>query len=285
MQIDIRWARSEADLQDAQRLRHRVFAVEMGARLAPPAGTTEGLDADRFDAFCDHLLVRAHGAGLPETGMAVGTYRVMGPAEAQAAGGYYMDTEFDLARIALVLSGAAELGRSCVHPDWRAGGVILAMWSALAGYMQHRGLHTMIGCASMSLADGGQSAQEVWRCLRETHMADAPWEVRARVALPAARATTEVQTTAGGRRDIPPLIRGYLRCGARILGAPAWDAAFNTADLPMMMRMEEMEARYRSHLLRSASGAQSQVGCRCCPSSPRSNACEALRPTSVRAKA
>jgi putative hemolysin len=256
MRLDVRWARSESELRDAQRLRYRVFAVDMGAHLTPPAGTADGLDVDRFDAFCDHLLVRAHGVALPESGVAVGTYRVLGPAQATAAGGYYMDTEFDLAPIASLRACAVELGRSCVHPGWRSGGVILAMWSALAAYMQQRGLQTMIGSASMSLADGGQSAQEIWHSLRSTHLADAQWQVRARVALPEPLAPPRGRVPgAGGRAEMPPLIRGYLRCGARLLGAPAVDAAFNTADLPMMMRMEEMAVRYRRHLLRQGSAA------------------------------
>lgn len=256
MQVDIRWAHSETDLRDAQRLRHRVFAVDMGARLTPPPGTPAGLDIDRFDAFCDHLLVRAHGAGLPEAGLAVGTYRVMGPAQARAAGGYYMDTGFDLSPMAFLRASAVELGRSCVHPGWRSGGVILAMWSELAAYMQQRGLRTMIGSASMSLADGGHSAQEVWRRLRRTHLAEPRCQVRARVPLPEPLAAERIGApAAGGRPDMPPLIRGYLRCGAKVLGAPAVDAAFNTADLPMMMRMEEMAGPYRRHLLRHGSAA------------------------------
>ena len=138
-QFEVYWADCEDDVRDAQRLRYRVFAQEMGARLTPPVGTAAGLDADRFDAYCDHVLVRL--ATLPGAapGMLVGTYRVLAPGAARRAGGFYTDTEFDLAPLKWLRAHAVELGRSCVHADWRFGGVIMALWTALGDYMQtHR---------------------------------------------------------------------------------------------------------------------------------------------------
>jgi len=236
--LDATWARDAEDVRAAQRLRYQVFAHEMGARL-DAAGAAAGLDVDRFDAFCDHLLVRS---GPPGARVVVGTYRVLPPARARAAGGYYTDTEFDLAPLAPLRSRALELGRSCVHPDWRSGSVILAMWGALASYMQRHGLETMIGCASIGIADGGANASALWRTLRRTHMADPCWQVTPRHPLPDIGAADAVAVA-------PPLVKGYLRCGARILGAPALDAAFGTADLPLMLRMEDLAPRYRRHLL------------------------------------
>lgn len=236
--LQIAWARDAAEVNAAQRLRYQVFAQELGARL-DTAGAAAGLDADRFDPFCDHLLVRA---GPLDGGIVVGTYRVLPPARARAAGGYYTDTEFDLAPLAPLRSRALELGRSCVHPAWRTGSVILAMWSALASYMQRHRLETMIGCASIDMADGGANAAALWRTLRRTHLAAPRWQVTPRLPLPEMGA-------AGGPAIAPPLLKGYLRCGARVIGAPAVDAAFGTADLPLMLRMGEMAPRYRRHLL------------------------------------
>jgi putative hemolysin len=236
--LEVRWARDADDVRAAQRLRHQVFAQEMGARL-DAAGAAAGLDVDRFDAFCDHLLVWA---GPPESRMVVGTYRVLPPASARAAGGYYTDAEFDLAPLAPLRSRALELGRSCVHPAWRSGSVILAMWSALASYMRRHGLQTMIGCASVGMADGGANAAALWRSLRDTHLAAPRWLVTPRHPLPDLAADA-------GPGVAPPLVKGYLRCGARILGAPALDAAFGTADLPLMLHMQDLDARYRRHLV------------------------------------
>lgn len=238
--LEVLWAQDAAEVRAAQRLRYQVFGKELGARLGP-VGAAAGLDADRFDPFCDHLLVRA---GPPSAGLVVGTYRVLPPARARAAGGYYTDTEFDLAPLAPLRSRALELGRSCVHPGWRNGSVILAMWSALAGYMQRHGLETMIGCASIGMADGGAQAAALWGALRHTHLADARWQVTPRHPLPDV-------APARGTPVAPPLLKGYLRCGARIIGAPALDAAFGTADLPLMLRMEDMAPRYRRRLLQA----------------------------------
>jgi putative hemolysin len=248
VRLEVAWAASEQDVREAQRLRYRVFAGEMLARLSPPPGTQPGLDADGFDPYCDHLLVRAVQPGdAPGQAEVVGTYRVLPPARARAAGGFYTDTEFDLAPLSALRPRALELGRSCVHPHWRLGGVVLGMWSALAAYMLEQDLDTMIGCASMSVADGGAAARTLWRHLRRSHLADPPWRVRPHTPLPI---PAEGPATADDAPlQAPPLIKGYLRCGARLLGPPAFDPAFNTADLPMMLRLQDMAPRYRRHLL------------------------------------
>jgi putative hemolysin len=247
LRFSVSWAESAEDLREAQRLRYRVFVTEMGATLTPPAGTPEGLDADYFDAFCDHLLVRAVSHDDQQRGQLVGTYRVLAPAAAQRAGGFYADTEFDLAPLAGLRAQAVELGRACVDPDWRSGGVIMALWGALGQYMLARRLDTMIGCASISLADGGRSAGQLWGRLRQTHLVAPAWRVRP--FTPLEFSEDELAPDAGHMPDTPPLIKGYLRCGARLLGPPAYDAAFNTADLPMMMRLADLPERHREHFL------------------------------------
>jgi putative hemolysin len=136
-----------------------------------------------------------------------------------------------------------ELGRSCVHPDWRSGSVILALWGALAGFMERNRLDVMVGCASVSMKDGGHFAASLWRQLSSTHLASIEWQVPPRLALPVEDLRSDLPVEA------PPLIKGYLRCGAKVLGPPAWDPDFNTADLPMMMRFDDMPARSRRHFL------------------------------------
>jgi putative hemolysin len=238
--FDVTWARTHEDVRAAQRLRHEVFVDEMGARLDVPPGTPPGHDADRFDPFCEHLLVRTRARDdAPST--VIGTYRVLTPQAAQRAGGYYSEGEFDLAPLAPLKPRMVELGRSCVHRDWRSGGVILALWSELGRLMQRNGLETMIGCASVSMRDGGHFASSLWHRLKRTHLASPAWQVRARLALPVHELRDDLDV------EPPALIKGYLRCGARVLGAPAWDPDFNTADLPLMVNMSEMPERYRRH--------------------------------------
>ncbi len=240
--LAIVWARTEEDVLAAQRLRYQVFVDEMGAQLSVPAGTPAGYDIDLFDAYCEHLLVRLENKD-GEPGEVIGTYRVMTPEAAKRVGGLYSETEFDLTRLRPLRSKMVELGRSCVHPDHRQGGVIMALWGALAEFMVRNDLDTMIGCASISMRDGGHVAASLWEQLRHKYMAPIESHVRPRLPLPVEELDRHLNVEA------PALIKGYLRCGAKILGAPAWDPDFNTADLPMLMRLSDLPARYRRHFL------------------------------------
>jgi putative hemolysin len=242
--FDVVWARDEKDVLEAQQLRHLVFAEEMGARLTVPAGSPPGHDIDMFDPYCEHLLVRAHGID-GEPGPVIGTYRVLTPASALRVGGFYSDTGFDLTRLRPLRAKMVELGRSCVHPSWRSGGVITALWGALAEFMQRNQLETMVGCATVGMHDGGHFAASLWHQLRQTHLAPIEWRVEPRLALPVADLRQDLDV------DASALIKGYLRCGAKVLGAPAWDPHFNTADLPMLLRIDDLPARYRRHSLRA----------------------------------
>jgi putative hemolysin len=247
--LDIRWADSEDEVREAQRLRYRVFAQELGAHLPALAGTASGHDADRFDPFCDHLLVRAAEPGGAGGGPLVGTYRVLAPRGARNAGGLYTDTEFDTRALAAIRPRAVELGRSCVRPGWRSGSVIMAMWSALCQYMLVHELETMIGCASVGLHDGGATARDLWQRLCVTHLVDARWHVRPYRAYPLGDPPDRAPQGDRCEPLVPPLIKGYLRCGARLLGPPAHDESFNTADLPMMLNIDDFSRRYRRHFL------------------------------------
>jgi putative hemolysin len=234
--ITVSWARHLDEVRQAQRLRFDVFALEMGARLNCPI---EGHDIDAFDDYCEHLLVRD--AASTEV---IGTYRVLTPAQAVRAGGLYSETEFDLSAVLPMRARIAELGRSCVHAKHRQGAVILSLWGALMGFMERNGLDVMVGCASIPMLHNGvvsiDAAASVWRQIEASHMSDSALRVYPHLALPTVRdAMVDV--------DPPALIKAYLRLGAKVLGAPAWDPDFNTADLPMLMRTQDLPARYRKH--------------------------------------
>ena len=241
--IEVSWARHLDEVREAQRLRYKVFAEEMGARLPK---IVPGHDVDLFDDYCEHLLVR-------ETtfGEVVGTYRVLTPAQAKRAGSTYSDTEFDLTRLRGLREHMVELGRSCVHREHRHGGVIMALWGALTEFMVRNQLDTMIGCASIpmrhegphGMVGGGHAAASLWRQVRQSHLASIEYHVRPRLPLPVEQLDDTLTV------EPPALIKGYLRLGAKVLGAPAWDPDFNAADLPMMMRIQDMPARYRRHFL------------------------------------
>lgn len=243
--LEAAWVRHEDELRAAQRLRFRVFADEMGARLRPPPGTPPGLDADAFDGHCEHLVVRTVPAD-GRTAEVVGTYRVLMPDAARRLGGLYADTEFDLVRLARQRSGLAELGRSCIAADWRHGGVVMMLWSQLGAFMQRNGIASVIGCASVPMRDGGRQAADLWHTLRREHLAPLDEQVRPRLPLPVATLAT------GAVAEPPPLIKGYLRCGGKLLGPPAWDPDFGTADLPMMLHLRDLPAAYRRRFLAAA---------------------------------
>lgn len=240
--FEVMWASRPSEVREAQRLRYRIFAQEMDARVTALPGSPAGHDVDRFDAYCEHLLVRATG-GSHEHGEVIATCRVLNPAAARRAGGLYADTEFDLQRVRPLLGRTVELSRSCVHARWRCGAVVMAMWEALGEFMLENDLDTMIGCAAISMRDGGHGAASLWARLRQTHLAPPEWQVAPRLALPLGALRQDLQA------DTPALIKGCLRCGAKVLGAPAWDPYFNTADLPLLMRFDDLPQRYKRHFL------------------------------------
>jgi putative hemolysin len=237
--ITVAWAQHQDEVREAQRLRFDVFATEMGARLSC---TLPGHDMDLFDDFCEHLLVRDAASQ-----QVIGTYRVLTPVQAKRIGSTYSDLEFDLTRLRSLRSRMVELGRSCVHPQHRHGGVIMALWGALAEFMVRNQLDTMVGCASIPMLHNGvvsgDVAASIWHQLKDTHLAPFDLHVWPRLPLPVDQLEHHIQV------EPPALIKGYLRLGAKVLGAPAWDPDFNTADLPMLMRIQDLPARYRRHFL------------------------------------
>ena len=233
--FQIVWASTPGEIKEAQRLRYKVFAEEMGANLPKNA---EGLDVDEFDSYCDHLLIRDQ-----DSLKVVGTYRVLPPHKALEIGRLYSDSEFDLSRIDHLRPKLVELGRSCVHQDYRSGAVIMALWSGLAQYMQKNGYEIMLGCASIPMADGGHFAASLYNSLGNDQMAPTEFHAFPRLPLPLDKLN--------GGLDVqpPPLIKGYLKLGAKICSAPAWDPDFNTADLLTMLRLSEINPRYAKHFL------------------------------------
>ncbi|SFK72124.1 Putative hemolysin [Amycolatopsis sacchari] len=207
----------------------------MGAELHSPV---PGLDVDRFDEYCDHLVVRDD-----DSGEIVGTYRMLPPERAVAAGGLYSDTEFDLARLAPLRRSLVETGRSCVHPDHRSGAVVSLVWAGIGRYMLLAGHRYLAGCASVPLADGGSFAAGVWDTIQARHYASddlrvsplRPWESDG-IARPP-------------RSVLPPLLKGYTRLGAKVCGPPAHDPDFGVADFFTLLDLHEVDARYLKFFL------------------------------------
>lgn len=208
----------------AQRLRWRVFAEELGAKLDSPE---PGIDQDIFDPYCEHLVVR-------DGNEVVGTYRLLPPEGAKRIGLYYSETEFDLIRLRGIRQRIVEVGRSCIAPGYRSGAVIALLWSGLARYMLASGHGYLAGCASISLA-GAATLQQ-----RGENLAPIEYRVTPRRRLPPGEIPEKPA-------PLPPLVKGYLRAGAWVCGEPAWDPEFGYADFFMLLPLERIEARYARH--------------------------------------
>ena len=226
-------ARNREDVEQAQRLRHAVFSTEFAAVFP---NSPAGLDQDLFDPWCEHLIVRELGSGR-----VVGTYRILTPEKAREAGGYYSAGEFALSGLLRRHPDLVEFGRSCTHPDHRNGAAIMLLWAGLAEFLRRGGYRHVLGCASVSLRDGGLTARAVHEAVR-AHLEDSTLpRVLPHNRLPIER----LEARDAGR--LPPLIKGYLKIGARVCGEPAWDPDFNTADFPMLLSVDSMTPRYRRH--------------------------------------
>jgi putative hemolysin len=234
--LTVSLAESRWEVLEAQRLRFKVFAEEMGARL-PSAQL--GLDRDMYDPYCEHLVAREE-----DTGEVVGTYRILTSHQAERIGGFYSDEEFDLTRFQHLRDRMLEVGRSCVHPDHRNGTTIALLWSGLARFILSRGYEYVIGCASIGMGDGGNSAASIYNSLRRIAMS--PIEYRVFPRHPLALGALDGSVCA----PVPPLIKGYVRLGAYVCGEPAWDPDFNTADLLMLLPLARVEKRYARHFLK-----------------------------------
>lgn len=226
-------------IEAAQRLRYEVFSSEPGFTLTARGG----LDADRFDEYCDHLLVRDHTSGV-----LVGCYRMLPPTGAIAAGGLYSASEFDVAALDPLRPSLVEMGRAVVRPGHRNGAVVLLMWAGILAYLDRYGYDYITGCVSVPVNGEGAPGSQlrgVRDLVRRRHAS--PYRVTPyRPVRVGGRSLDEIAPP--GRPVIPPLLRGYLRLGARICGEPAHDPEFGVGDFPALLCRADADTRYLQRL-------------------------------------
>ncbi len=248
--LELRLAVTKKEIRKAQKLRYRVFFEEGGA--VPDARTRlTRRDSDPFDQFCDHLIVIDHdfvtrfGRKKPKL---VGCYRLLRQDVAQRNAGFYSAQEFDLAPLFARHPDKRflELGRSCVHRDWRSKKVLELLWRGLWIYVRHHRADVMIGCASLPGTDLDRHAGALQ--VLAGARADDEWCVR---ALPHRRARLEsLLNTSDPKRafaGLPPLLKGYLRTGASIGPDAVLDMAFGTLDVFAVMPVAKIDPRYISY--------------------------------------
>ncbi|MEJ3654320.1 GNAT family N-acyltransferase [Actinomycetes bacterium KLBMP 9759] len=223
-----------AEVRAAQRLRHDVFAGELGATLhSLEPDNEQGVDADRFDAFCDHIVVREDASGE-----IVGTYRMLPPDRARAAGALYAEGEFVVDALTPLRDSLVETGRSCVHRDHRNGAVVGLVWAGIARYMLLTGNRWLVGCASVPLGDGGALAAGVYDQVLAKNLAPESYRVQPFVPWDPAGVVRPA------RAVLPPLLKGYLRLGAWVCGPPALDVDFGCADFLVLLGLDHTDRRY-----------------------------------------
>lgn len=251
--LEVRCSRDEGEILEAQRLRYRIFYEEMSA-IPSPEMAADRRDMDLYDPLCDHLLVIDH--LKPRGERVVGTYRLLRQQIAARHGGFYSAQEYDLAP----LTGKAfskhmggngqllELGRSCVHPDYRSNATISLLWKGIAGYLREHNIAYMFGCASLPGTDP-EALRIPLAYLWHEHRCPEDFMVR---ALPERFVPMNLLPRDGydvreARRLLPPLIKGYLRLGCFIGDGAVVDHQFGTTDVFILLPVERVTRRYAQH--------------------------------------
>lgn len=231
-----RLAQTPEEVRAAQQLRYAVFNLELNEGLADSHAT--GLDADPFDAICDHLLVEH----LP-TREIVGTYRLQTGATAAAKLGYYSEQEFDFGPFESMRGEMIELGRACVHQNHRNLNVLGLLWKGIAEYAAARGGRYLCGCSSLTATDPAIGAS-AYADLCRHYLAPTNWRTRPRPAF-----ECPMDHMAEEKPKIPKLLRAYLSMGAKICGPPALDRQFKTIDFLTLVDLESLPATVRQRFL------------------------------------
>ena len=243
--FSVRLATTSEEIELTQRLRYDVFAREMGAKVQT---SQPGVEWDTFDAHCEHLFVQEI-----ETGRVVASTRLLRRAQAERLGQFYSESEFDADFVRALDGEVVEIGRTCVHVDFRSGGGIMLLWSGIAQLMRAWDIDYLLGCASVPCRDDGQLVQTLMNGLRETHLSSE--SLRATPHVPVQ--PLDGPEVAGA--IMPPLLKAYLRLGAWVCGEPSLDREFGVADLMVVLDMRHLNHRYFKHFLGRESKAADAV--------------------------
>lgn len=231
------------DVRASQALRYRVFAEEMGARLA---GDTAGRDQDHYDEHCHHLLVRER-----DSRRVVGSTRLLSDAGAHRAGGFYSQGEFDLHPLLALPGRRLEVGRTCIDPNHRQGAAIAVLWAGLGEFVKTHRIDWLFGCASIEMADGGVVARAIMNRVRQHAMTEPACRVTPKKPLPSQPPGTWDNVSA----PLPPLLKAYFRLGAKACGEACHDPHFDCADILVLVNVHEIDAAYSRHFLGRDRGA------------------------------
>ncbi len=241
--FEIKLAENSEEVRSAQRLRYQVFVEEMGCRLS--CVHDEGIDVDPFDALCDHIIVVDR-----QTGATIGTYRLLRRSRLGPQGRFYAEGEFDIASIRRLPGEVLELGRSCVHRDYRRKAIMNRLWARILAYGREHRVTYLFGCSSVYTAEP-KEVSRFYDILSRRYGAPSA----CRVTPLKGREVPDLTPGILKRREekevllkLPALIRSYLKVGARVCGPPAWDKEFGTVDFFVLLDVAEMSWSYMQRL-------------------------------------
>ena len=240
----------EDDLRAAQRLRYDVFVVELGG-VGPLVDHEARLERDEFDPYADHILLldkaRAEGDQV------VGVYRVMTAQMAQSAGRFYCAEEYDLSPFLQSGKRLLELGRSCLHPDYRGGPGMMHLWSTLAAYVDAHQIDILFGVASFHGTDVAKLSGAL-SLLHHRHLAPKALRVKAigQTALSMDMIRPEALDRVAAVKQLPALIKAYLRLGATVGEGAFVDHAFNTVDICIILESDAIDSLHKMMLHKGA---------------------------------
>lgn len=239
--LEVKLATTFAEIDAALRLRFEVFNLELQEGLL--SSYERGYDKDAYDAYCDHLIVKD--LMLDKV---IGTYRLLRQSVAERHIGFYSENEFDLTNLKRLPGELLELGRSCVAYTHRSATTISRLWNAIIEYARQRHIAYLFGCGSLHQSEA-EDVLPLYAYLRDHYRAPDEFRVQPLAACRMKLDENErvLYESRAVSRSLSPVMKGYLRAGAVICGAPAFDTEFGTADVLVLLAMDKLTARYKNH--------------------------------------
>ncbi|MFH1656014.1 MAG: GNAT family N-acyltransferase [Candidatus Omnitrophota bacterium] len=240
---EIKIATRPEEIEAAQRLRFEVFNLEVKRGVESSSST--GLDKDKYDPLCDHIIILD-----PQKEKVIGTYRMLLGSKSVNVG-FYSESKFDLKNIMKLDGQILELGRSCIHRDYRNQNVLDLLWQGIADYiLQHKAKY-VFGCASLRTTDP-KEVSEIFTFLKKRFYSDEKFRV-----YPLEKNILnglDLDSNKDGKRilrKLPPLIQAYLKLGAKICGLPAVNPELNTTILFMLLEVENINKSFKKHFFKT----------------------------------
>ncbi len=244
--FEIKLAAEQKDVESAQRLRFEVFNLEMHKGLK--SSYQIGLDRDEYDPLCDHLLIIDK-----DKEQTIGTYRLLLSSRLGKSAHFYSENEFDLTNIRKLKGEVMEMGRSCVHKDYRRNAILSLLWAGIVAYMKEYDVKYVIGCPSLYTSDKDE-INKIYSVLKRSYFSPQMFRVTPQKGRAVASLDGAVRVDGDEKKillKLPALVRSYLKIGAIVCGEPAVDREFDTVDLFMLLDVAKMSDGYLKRMTKS----------------------------------